>query len=232
MYIQDLLFYHSLGGVNTINRANPVLFLKDDTTWATIKKDRKRMELYITRVISEAVNWLMSIVVALILAAVINIFVCQPTEVLGSSMEPTLQNGEMVFLSKLPHTFHLNLNYGDIVVIDSRVQYQRSWTDDLMESPVVQFITRTSAPIRKDYWIKRLIGKPGDVLEIKDGRVFRNGHLVDEPYLKEPMNAVDQRIVVPLNAVFLMGDNRNNSFDCRAIGPVPLDHVLGKMIFS
>lgn len=184
----------------------------------------------ITKIVSEAFKWLVSLAAALMLAALINIFVCQPTEVLGSSMEPTLHNGEMIFLSKLPHTLNLKLKYGDIVVIDSRIQYRRSWADDFEESPVIQFFARGYFPVKKNFWIKRIIGEAGDVLEFKNGHVFRNSRLLDEPYLKEPMNAYGEKIVVPANCVFVMGDNRNNSFDSRGIGPVPLDHVLGKMI--
>ncbi|MDU4698798.1 MAG: signal peptidase I, partial [Paenibacillus sp.] len=68
----------------------------------------------------------------------------------------------------------------------------------------------------------------GDTIEVKDGHVFRNGQQLQEPYIKEQMDAgVSQVWQVPDNHVFVMGDNRNNSNDSRSIGPVPLDHVMG-----
>ncbi len=179
----------------------------------------------------EAINWVVSIALAMVLAVLLNAFVFQPTEVLGSSMEPTLRNGEMVFLSKLTHTLDLELGYGDIVVIDSRVRQGRSWKNDIMESPLVQLVYK-ERKVKSSFWIKRVIGKPGDTLEIKEGKVYRNGQALDEPYLKEPMNTWGQKFTLQPGEVFLMGDNRNNSQDSRVIGPVPIDHVLGKMIFS
>ncbi|MEQ8174901.1 MAG: signal peptidase I [Syntrophomonadaceae bacterium] len=205
--------------------------MKEKPAWATINRDLKMMEKAM-KAVHELVNWMVSIAVAVILAVLLNSFVLQPTEVLGSSMEPTLHSGEMVFLSKLPHTFNMNLTYGDIVVIDSRVHYERSWKDDLLESPLIQLIRRDPRYPKTSFWIKRIIGKPGDVLEIKNGRMYRNDELLEEPYVKEPMETWNQKFVVPNNSVFLMGDNRNNSQDSRAIGAVPTDHILGKMVFA
>lgn len=184
------------------------------------------------KTVHEIINWVVSIIMAVILAVLLNSFVVQPTEVIGSSMEPTLHSGEMVFLSKLPHTFNWDLSYGDIVVIDSRIHHQRSWKDDLLESPLVQIMRQDPNYPKSNFWIKRIIGKPGDVLEFKMGQVYRNGQVLNEPYIKEHMDTWNQRYVVPDNMVFLMGDNRNNSQDSRAIGPVPIDHILGKMMFS
>lgn len=79
-------------------------------------------------------------------------------------------------------------------------------------------------------WVKRVIGKPGDKLEFHDGHVYRNGEKLDEPYINEPMEfSMDGSYTVPEGDVFVMGDNRNHSSDSRFIGPVPIDHVLGKV---
>lgn len=73
-----------------------------------------------------------------------------------------------------------------------------------------------------------MIGLPGDVIEIKDGQVFRNGVQLEEPYIKEQMYAEQSQVwEVPEDHIFVMGDNRNNSKDSRMIGPVPLDHIMG-----
>jgi signal peptidase I len=82
------------------------------------------------------------------------------------------------------------------------------------------------------FYVKRLIGKPGDILEFKDHKVYRNGIALQEPYIKEVMNFIsDKKWVVPDKYIFVMGDNRNNSNDSRSIGFIPLDHVLGKKFF-
>lgn len=115
-------------------------------------------------------------------------------------------------------------DYGDIVILDSRVYQERSLKDDLAE-PVSKFIRPQNY-----IFIKRVIGKPGDVLEFKNGHVFRNDTKLDEPYILEPMeNPTNRKIIVPESSIFVMGDNRNDSLDSRILGSIPLDHVLGKM---
>ncbi|VBB07329.1 peptidase s26a signal peptidase i serine active site [Lucifera butyrica] len=165
-----------------------------------------------------------SLAISLAIALFINVFVVQHMVVEGHSMDPTLQDREHLIVSKLSHSMKQLPDYGDIVVIDSRVNRKRTLQDDLTE-PVAKFIHQP------DYiFIKRVIGKPGDTLEFKNGRVFRNGVKLTEPYILEPMKTVaDRKVIVPDNSIFVMGDNRNHSLDSRLIGNIPLDHVLGKL---
>ena len=81
----------------------------------------------------ELFDWIYSIVIALFLAMIIHIFLFVPTRVSGSSMFPTLENGQYLIVSKISHVFRKTPDYGDIVIIDSRVQRERSWIDDLSE---------------------------------------------------------------------------------------------------
>ena len=82
-------------------------------------------------------------------------------------------------------------------------------------------------------WVKRVIGKSGDVLEFHDHGVYRNGTRLNEPYVNEPMNfSIEGSFTVPEGTVFVMGDNRNHSSDSRFIGPVPIDHVLGNVVIE
>lgn len=165
--------------------------------------------------------------IALVLALLISIFVFQPYKVEGHSMDPTLHDQERLYVSKLPHTFSSVPDYGDIVVIDSRVDRPRSLKDDVLEFPLFQLF---KSP-QQVFYVKRVIGQPGDVIEIKDGQVYRNDVALKEPYIKEPMNNTpDRKWVVPDNNIFVMGDNRNNSNDSRYIGFIPLDHDMGKKI--
>lgn len=185
------------------------------------------------RILSEIGEWIYSIVIAFALALVINVFLFQPSLVVGQSMDPTLHDGQRIFLSKLGHTFGKMPNYGDIVIIDSRVLRERSWQDDVTD-PLVNWVNvLTGRQPSHSVWVKRIIGKAGDVLEFKDGQLYRNGTLLEEPYTKEPMrNVPNKRIEIPTDHVFVMGDNRNNSSDSRVIGSVPRDHVLGVMVFG
>lgn len=185
------------------------------------------------KIINELFDWIGSIAVALALAILINAFVLQPTRVSGPSMMPTLQDQDYIFISKISHTLNKLPEYGDIVVIDSRVHRARSVKDDLTQ-PLMTYLNAYKPLSEADHsvWIKRVIGKPGDILEFRDGKVIRNGVALNESYTNGPMlYTSDTKVVVPDNNVFVMGDNRNNSSDSRYIGPVPVDHVLGKMAY-
>ena len=83
--------------------------------------------------IREIYEWIYSIVIALAIAMVIHIFVVQPTRVSGESMVPTLHNGEYLVVEKWDHILGREPDYGDIVIIDSRVLYDRTWMDDAVE---------------------------------------------------------------------------------------------------
>lgn len=181
----------------------------------------------------EVLDWLYSIVVALILAMIIHIFIFVPTRVSGESMYPSLQNGQYLIVSKIGHVLHKDVNYKDIVIIDSRVQRERTWADDVLE-PLDNYLSIFSHNSQQhNIWVKRVIGKSGDELAFHDGYVYRNGEKLEEAYIKEPMEfSMGGTYVVPEGMVFVMGDNRNHSSDSRFIGAVPLDHVLGTVAFQ
>ncbi|QQE75516.1 signal peptidase I [Brevibacillus composti] len=178
--------------------------------------------------LKELWEWVRSLAFALVLALVLGIFVFQPFKVDGHSMDPTLQDQQRIYVWKLSHTFSVMPDYGDIVVIDSRVDRKRSLQDDLVGHPLIQLFLGTEE--QNFRFVKRVIGKPGDIVEVKDHQLYRNGVLLEEPYIKEKMIDKDRRWEVPPNHVFVMGDNRNNSLDSREIGFIPLDHVLGSKI--
>ena len=100
-------------------------------------------------------------------------------------------------------------------------------TDDLDYGDVVTFYPDEN---HSQLWIKRLIGKPGDVIDIYNGYVMRNGTVLDEPYIYEAPNYNMEQYLVPEGTYFVMGDNRNNSTDSHLIGPIDADDMVGKMI--
>jgi signal peptidase I len=112
-----------------------------------------------------------------------------------------LQGDELLIVNKLIYRVD-QPDYGDIVVFH---------TDE-----------------QRDF-IKRVIGLPGDQIAIKDGKVFRNGKPLEEPYIYEPMNFnMEEEVTVPEGHIYVLGDNRNNSKDSRRIGPVNIDAVVGR----
>ena len=176
-------------------------------------------------IVKEIWAWVSSIAIAFVLTLLIGLFVFQPTKVLGHSMDPSLHNEQRIYVSKLSHTFGYEPKYGDIVIIDSRVERPRSFKDDVLEHPLLELMRGVQD---ENMYVKRVIGKPGDVIELKEQKVYRNGQPLDEPYINEPMQpAAERKWTVPEDSLFVMGDNRNHSKDSRDIGFVPLDHVLG-----
>ena len=172
-------------------------------------------------------DWVSSIIIALAIALFVNAFVFQRMVVAGPSMEPTLYEGESLFVEKVTHSLAQIPAYGDIVVIDSRIKRMRNISDDLVE-PVQKLLKQADY-----FYVKRVIGRPGDTIAIKDGAVFRNGRRLQELYLNGPMqDEPDKTVTVPPGHIFVMGDNRNNSMDSRLMGSIPLKHCLGSVLGS
>lgn len=168
-----------------------------------------------------------AIILGVILAIIILAFVISPARVSGASMLPSISDNSLVLLLKA----YQSIGYGDVVAIDSRTKRPRTIIDNFTEF-LKNVCSRNDNAQNYNFWVKRVIGLPGDVLEIREGNVFRNGKRVIEPYILESMqNEPFPKYVIPENCIFVMGDNRNYSVDSRKIGPVPLDHVLGVVVF-
>lgn len=190
------------------------------------------------KVYNELFGWGKAILFAVVLSIFISAFLFQPYTVSGSSMEPTFQGkdpydtgkvGDRVMLFKTSYILGEEAKHEDIVVIDSRVKRPRTLIDNFFESPIVRMIIDRNHP-EQIYWIKRVIGVPGDTIEYKNGRVLRNGVELKEEYIMEDMHIPFKKVVVPENHVFVMGDNRNYSKDSREIGSIPIDNLLGKVV--
>ena len=118
----------------------------------------------------------------------------------GQSMEPNLHDGEYVLIDKISYRLHLP-ERGDVVVL--------------------------TRPNDRDF-IKRLIGLPGDTVEVRSGRVIVNGAVLDEPYLNQPMHMDMPPRQVESGRYFVMGDNRNNSSDSRSFGSIAAADIVGR----
>jgi len=151
-------------------------------------------------------DWVRSILIAVALALLIRLFLFEVFVVEGRSMHPTLHETERLMVNKVIYRFD-QPKYGDIVVFE----YEPG----------------------RDF-IKRVIGTPGDKIEIKTGRVYINGQLLEEPYLLDNMEMNDfGPVEVPPGFLFLMGDYRINSMDSRdpRVGFVSLEDLKGRAFF-
>jgi signal peptidase I len=157
---------------------------------------RKRKALHWLREVLE------TILPAVLIAFLINLFLAQATQVHGQSMEPTLHSDQRLVVEKVSYRLH-GPRRGDIVVLKSPQQ-----SSELL--------------------IKRVIGLPGETVEIRQGRVYINGQELDEPYLERPVGGNWGPIIVSPLQVFVLGDNRSFSNDSRAFGMVPIENIVGR----
>lgn len=161
------------------------------------------------RIFKEIISWVIVFAAAFVMALLINRFVIFKVVVPSGSMENTIMTGDKVFTFRLSYLFS-DPKRGDIVVFP--------YPDDE----------------EVDY-IKRIIGLPGDKIEIRGGTLYINDERYEEGYLLEPMDEEDfGPIVVPDNCYFMMGDNRNSSMDSRYWRNkfVQRDKIKGKAIFK
>ena len=153
-------------------------------------------------------------------------FSVQPTKVDGSSMEPTLSDGQRLILNKLVYT---HFNPSRISKVIPFVDFGNDRETFLFHLPRQGEIVVFHFPIdpSRDF-VKRVIGLPGDTIEIKRGKVYVNDAFLDEPYIKRPDRSSMKPITVEEEAIFVLGDNRRSSDDSRKWGTVPLENVVGR----
>lgn len=155
-----------------------------------------------------SIHWFWDFVIAIGLALGIITFVYQPVRVEGTSMSPLLSDQERIFINKFVYKFS-SIERGDIVVF----QFPRD--------------------PRKSF-IKRVVGLPGEAVEIREGLLYVNGEAMPELYLssgdRDEANFAPLRL--PAGNYFVLGDRRRSSNDSRTWGTVPLDHIYGKAVFA
>lgn len=165
-------------------------------------------------------------IVALAVAIVLKTFVVQAFFIPSGSMEPTLDPGDRVLVQKVVY----GPDRGDVIVFSD--PQGRPGPDRGIVGGFVHWLSSTLGIERPEHedFIKRVIGLPGETVELRDGRLFVDGVRIREPYLK---GAVDTRdygpVRVPEDSLFVLGDNRLNSNDSRfGLGFVPVDKVVGR----
>ncbi len=157
-----------------------------------------------------------SLLIWVLLALMLRWIVVEPRWIPSGSMLPTLQLQDRILVEKLSPRFdrvrHQPLPLNSIVVFK-------------VPEPLVQAGYDPDAAL-----IKRVVGRPGDQLEVRDGQLRRNGEAVDESWLNEAIDYVMPPVTVPDNELWVMGDNRNASLDSHLWGPLPEADVIGTAI--
>jgi signal peptidase I len=166
------------------------------------------------------------ILVALVVAIIIKTFFFQAFYIPSGSMIPTLEINDRVLVNKLSYQFGA-IERGDILVFDSpeAIEVERSFLSRVLRS--IGEATGLTSP--DTVLIKRVIALPGETVEIKDNQVYVNGNPIAEPYLPDGTTMRDfDETTIPVDHVFMMGDNRNQSRDSRVFGPIPRADIVGR----
>ena len=152
--------------------------------------------------------WTRDLLIAIGLALVIIVFLYQPVKVEGTSMAPLLSDQERIFINKFVYRFE-PIQRGDVVVFWYPVDHSKSF-------------------------IKRVIGLPGEKVEIRQGAVYVDGKILPEPYVPaqyEDLSDFGPK-TVPADSYFVMGDHRISSNDSRVFGPVASQFIYGRAVFA
>lgn len=154
-------------------------------------------------------QWIPSLLIAIIISMIVRTYIVEAMVVPTGSMLPTIKIHDRVVVEKvMPLT---ELNHGDIIVFYPPIHIEGA-----------------------KRLVKRLVGLPGDTIEIKDGYLYRNNEKIIEPYIKEQMNYHYGPVLVPEHKYFFLGDNRNGSYDSHA-WEVPFadkSDLIGKVILN
>jgi len=168
----------------------------------------EKKKLTIGSVLLSFFDFIKTIIIIVILAALIRQFLIQPFIVDGQSMEPKFQNNDYLITDKISYRLHAPQR-GDVVIFHPP------------DNPSVNYL-------------KRIAGVPGDTIEIKQGDVFINDKKIIEPYVnsgdktKTPTND-ELKVTLKTDEYFVLGDNRNHSRDSREIGPIPRDNIVSRI---
>ena len=154
----------------------------------------------------EIIEWVVTLGIALVVAVVVRTYFFEPVRVDGNSMYPTLKHGEIMIVNKMDYIFGGEPGRFDVVIC----HYPNRGNTN---------------------FVKRVVGLPGDTVQVRDGYLIVNGVIYAEKFLHERTAEDFGPVVVPEGQYFVMGDNRNNSNDSRRseVGPLDRDYIMGRV---
>lgn len=194
----------------------------------------------------EVFEWIICILVALLIVAIIKTFVGFPTVVSGASMDSTLHDRQRLWVSKIDIEINKYPKQGDIITFEAPSTSYITKANADLNNPVAIYNDESKGIFTKllssleimseTSYIKRVIGLPTDHVVIKDGYVYVNDKRLQESYLDastvtESAEGCFTDVVVPDGYVYVLGDNRSVSGDSRRFGCIPIDRIEGKAVF-
>lgn len=187
----------------------------------------------------EIIEWGICIVIAVVVGLFLKYFIGVPTLVKSVSMEPTLIEKQRLILNRASVRITRQMpKRGEIITFEAPIGRNPSVAKVNDKTPTAQYDYPFSGifskfvyhvlEIGKDSYIKRVIALPGEHVQIKNGKVYINEKELEEPYLSSTVVTKSNGLtdfIVPQNCVFAMGDNRENSADCRIFGCIPFEKI-------
>lgn len=207
-----------------------------------IKKEdlKERRMSNIDKFFRAIAEWAVLIFIAFFIAISIKYFIGTFTTVKQLSMDTTLKQNDRLWLDRTVRTFSREYNVGDIVTFEAPNSNSIEEVDNNNPKAIYSERKNFAEKFTKDFlevgkisFIKRVIAKEGDHVQIAAGYIFVNGELFNEEYLDSGIITSSPNLtdfIVPENTLFLLGDNRKNSTDSRAFGCIPLNKMEGRII--
>ena len=166
-----------------------------------------------TDLIMEVLDWLKYILIAVLIGLLLVLFVAQRNAVVGQSMAPTLHHNDQLLVEKVSKWFN-GIEYGDIITINTQDLQNHDGTANI---------------------IKRVIGMPGDSIEVRGQAIYLNGELLIESYLADGIKTEKRypeygNVLLADDEYYVLGDNRDISLDSRTFGPVKKSDIIGKVL--
>lgn len=194
--------------------------------------------------IKEVVEWIACIIIAVVLALIVRHYVFTPTVVNMPSMKPTLMPKDRLILDRWSITTGKEIKRGEIITFEAPTVTDPEKAKYNEDNPVAEYSYEPKniftkfgyyvLEFNKKSYIKRVIGVEGDNILIENGKVYLNGELLQENYLSDDVETERTgqfyNITVPKGYVFAMGDNREESLDCRAFGCIPIEKIESKVL--
>lgn len=183
-------------------------------------------------IVREIREWILTILGAFVLVMLLNTKVFATTKVQQSSMMDTLIEGQHLFIEKMTYNFK-EPKRGDIIVLIENRSVNNFGEQILVFLTDVKEVFKPVEEKSNTRLVKRVIGIPGDVVDIKEGKVYVNGSAIDEPYVKGETytREFEFPVTVPQNKYIVFGDNREVSKDSRTFGFIDKKQLEGKAVF-
>lgn len=198
-------------------------------------------------IMKEIWEWIYCIIIAIVIAILVKYFLCTPTVVQMDSMYPTLKQGDRLLLNRTVRTFKKEYKRGDIITFEAPTKEKYYDNEEVdINNPIAKYDDKTGNNLWKKFtydvleigkrnYIKRVIGLPGEHVQIIDGYVYINGEIYNEDYLDDSvLTTITGKfydIVVPENSLFVMGDHRSVSLDSRSFGCIPYSKIESRVVF-